>query len=246
MIQKLLGEQIDVHMGGVDLIFPHHQNEIAQSEAVTKKNLAKYWIHNEHLLVDNKKMSKSLGNYYTLHDLLDKGFKPMGIRYLLLSTHYRQKLNLTFEGLDAAQAAVKSLNEFMLHIKGSDVKDSPKVDRLVAAVLKKFTKCMDNDLNISEALAAIFEFHTKVNKLQGYSKSDGKKISDVMLKINKVLGVLTISNDAAPAQVLRLIGKRESARAAKDFKKADKIRCEIKKLGWYVEDLESGPSARKV
>src|SRR3989338_872731 len=161
---KNLGKTFDIHCGGIDLIFPHHQNEIAQSEGWTGKKFVNYWLHNEWLLVNGQKMSKSLGNFYTLRDVLAKGFPAVAIRYLLLSTHYRQQLNFTFEGIDAAKASVERLNEFIRKLQ--DIKSSSKNTSLkkeIAAAAEAFENAMDDDLNISEALAAIFDFVKSVN-----------------------------------------------------------------------------------
>src|SRR3989339_634161 len=168
MSMKYLGETFDIHGGGVDLIFPHHENEIAQSEGATGKKFVKYWIHNEHLLVDGKKMSKSLGNFYTLRDVIEKGHARNAIRYLLLTTHYRQKLNFTFESLKSAENTVNKINEFARRLKEiSDLPDAGK--NSISALIKKaeadFEKAMDDDLNISEAVAVLFGFETEIDKL---------------------------------------------------------------------------------
>ncbi|MEK6874245.1 MAG: cysteine--tRNA ligase [Nanoarchaeota archaeon] len=248
MAQQLLGNQIDIHMGGVDLIFPHHQNEIAQLEPITKKEFAKYWIHTEHLLVDGKKMSKSLGNFYTLRDLLNKGFKPNGIRYLLLATHYRQKLNLNFEALHAAEAAVKALDEFVMHLDNCKASENnPRIPRLIKTCLTNFEKAMDNDLSISEALAIIHEFMTRINIIHSkLSSQDAEKIKKTMKKINGVLDVITFSTYSVPDYIWILVNKRETARKHKDWKTADAAREKLKEEGWYIEDLPNGPQPRRI
>ncbi|MBU2456880.1 cysteine--tRNA ligase, partial [Patescibacteria group bacterium] len=186
MSMKYLGKTFDIHTGGIDLMFPHHENEIAQSEAYSGKKFVNYWMHNEHLLVENQKMSKSLGNFYTLRDLLDKGHNPRAIRYLLLSVHYRQKLNFTFQGLKATERVLRRLDEFVDKIKAgtetevellsvltdrsstsvSAVSASKLIDNLILNSRKDFEKAMDDDLNISKALAVIFDLIKKVNKMR--------------------------------------------------------------------------------
>ncbi|MBI4449186.1 cysteine--tRNA ligase [Candidatus Woesearchaeota archaeon] len=248
MARRLLGDQLDVHMGGVDLIFPHHENEIAQIEPVSKKRFTTYWLHNEHLLVDGKKMSKSLGNFYTLRDLLAKGHKPLAIRYLFISTHYRQKFNLSMEALHSAEVAVKTFDEFLIHLQDAAAEnDNPKLPRLIAKTEKSFQKAMDNDLNISEALAHLHNFMSQINKLRAkLSKKDTKEIKDFMLRINTVLGVMSEHKDEAPKDILDLVAKREMARKAKVWKESDAIRDQLKVKGWYVEDLPQGPRPRRI
>ncbi|MEM2121295.1 MAG: cysteine--tRNA ligase [Candidatus Woesearchaeota archaeon] len=197
MSMKYLGETFDIHTGGVDLIFPHHENEIAQSEGATGKEFVRYWIHSEFLLVDGKKMSKSLGNFYTLRDVLNMGYKPMAIRYLLLSAHYKQQLNFTFEALKSAENTVEKLYDFMRNLleiisKKQKGKLSQEVKQLIKKTKKEFEKYMDNDLKISEALSSVFEFMTNINKLISENKlnsKDAKKVYEFMLKLDEVLGL---------------------------------------------------------
>ena len=172
MSMKYLGQTFDIHTGGVDLIFPHHENEIAQSEASTSRKFVNYWLHNEHLLVEDRKMAKSLGNFYSLRDLLKKDYDPRAIRYLLLSTHYRQKLNFTFRGLRSAEGALKRLDEFVLSLQqlrwtSKEVAIS-RIRQLITKAKLDFEKAMDDDLNISKALAIIFNLVKKVNPFLGY------------------------------------------------------------------------------
>ncbi|MDP7323465.1 MAG: cysteine--tRNA ligase [Candidatus Woesearchaeota archaeon] len=247
MSSDLLGDTFDIHIGGVDLIFPHHTNEIAQSEAASGKKFVNYWLHNEHLLVDGKKMSKSLGNFYTLRDLLDKGYDPKSIRYLLLSTHYRQKLNFTFETLDSAKAPIERLQEFvrnLSHIKSS--KDNKKVQPLITKAEKEFEAKLDNDLNISEALAVIFDFIRDINKLE-ISKSDAKIVISTIFKFNEIIGVLDKpKKETLPATIKKLIDDREQARKNKDFEKADKLRDELKNKGIELDDAPEGVRWKKI
>ena len=246
MSMKYLGETFDIHCGGIDLTFPHHENEIAQSEAYTGKKFVNYWIHNEHLVVDGKKMSKSLGNFYTLRDLIKKGYDPIAIRYLLLSTHYRQKLNFTFEGLEAAKAAVEKLNNFIFTLKNiTETEDNKKIDSLIKKSEKEFEDKLDDDLNISEALAVGFNFMNEVNKLK-ISKNDSKKVLDLMKKFNEVLGVIDFDKKEDVSDgVRKLIGERDKARDDKDWEKADKIRDELKKKGIELIDSKEGTKWKK-
>ncbi len=247
MSMKYLGKTFDIHLGGVDLIFPHHENEIAQSEAYSGKKFVNYWIHNEHLVVDGKKMSKSLGNFYTLRDLLDKGYDPIAIRYLLLSTHYRQKLNFTFKGLEAAKNAIEKLNNFIFVLRGMNCKeDVGDIDELIKEARAAFELKMDDDLNVSSALGVIFDFMRDVNKLR-LSKRDALKIISFMEEINKVVEVIDFKEEEkVPSEIKRLIEEREKCRKKKDWKKADKIREELRKKGVELRDTAEGTVWKRV
>jgi len=241
MSMKYLGNTFDIHTGGIDLVFPHHENEIAQSEAYSGKKFVNYWLHNEHLIVDGKKMSKSLGNFYTLRDLLSKGYDPIAIRYLLLSTPYRTKLNFTFKALEAAKKAVEKLNNFIFVLRGmSCSSDVGNIDELIKEARAAFELKMDDDLNISEGLAVVFDFMNDVNKLH-LSKNDAAKVISFMEEIDKILGVIDFSVEGkVPASVKKLIDEREKARGKKDFATADKIRDELKKKGIELIDTSEG------
>jgi len=166
MSTKYLGATFDIHCGGIDNMFPHHENEIAQSEAATDKKFVNYWMHNEHLQVEGKKMAKRLGNFYTLRDLLSKGYDPIAIRYLLMSTHYRQQFNFTFEGLESAKNAVDRLRNFMRRLKETrEQENQGKVTKFVDKLEEDFGNAMDDDLNIGIALAALFDFVREINNL---------------------------------------------------------------------------------
>jgi cysteinyl-tRNA synthetase len=247
MSSKYLGKHFDIHTGGVDLIFPHHQNEIAQSEAANNCKFVNYWFHNEHLLVENKKMSKSLGNFYTLRDLLNKGYGPRAIRYVLLSTHYREKLNFTFTGLEAAKNGIERLDNFMFNLKHiQENKDNKKIMTLIKKVENNFEKAMDDDLNIANALAVIFDFIRDVNK-EEISKKNAKEIIKFMKKIDSVLGLLKEEKEEKlDKNIEALIKKREFARKNKDYEKADKIRAELKEKGIILEDTKKGVVWKKI
>ncbi len=243
---RYLGESFDIHCGGVDNMFPHHENEIAQSEAATGKRFVNYWLHNEHLQVEGKRMAKRLGNFYTLRDLLEMGHDPIAIRYLLLSTHYRQQFNFTFEGLSASENAIERLRNFIRRVKGANGRDSGKrLTNLVERVQKDFGDAMDDDLNISVALAAIFDFVRDTNNLldtEAISKNEALKIYDLIAGFDKVLGVIgDVKNEGnLTKEAEGLIKKREEARKQKDWQTADSIRQKLKEMGIEIEDTSKG------
>jgi len=252
MSTKNLGEIFDIHTGGVDLIFPHHQNEIAQSEAATGKRFVNYWMHNEWLLVEGKKMSKSLGNFLTLRDLLAKGCSPKAIRYTLLSTHYRQQQNFTFDEVKAAESTVGKLTNFMDCLKAfNGTEDNKKVEELIFEAKRKFEESMDDDLDISKALAAIFELLKDINILMAASRMSRKDAEEsylLMSGFDKVLGVIShkaVEENEIPEKVKVLMEEREFARARKNWGLADTIRNDILKMGWQIVDTAEGPRAKK-
>lgn len=242
---KNLGETFDLHTGGVDNIFPHHQNEIAQSEGATGKKFVNYWMHSEHLLVDNKKMSKSLGNFYTLRDVLQKGYNPRGLRYLLLSSHYRQKLNFTFGALNAAENTVAKLIDFVDALGGfkSNSRDNVKISAATKAALKKFVKAMQDDLDTPKALAAMFELVSAANKAmeeKKFSTGNAKEVLAAMMELDNVLGVLAHEKVKLTDEQEALLKKRQEARKSRDWKTADEIRKQLEAEGIVLEDTEDG------
>jgi len=242
-------ETLDIHTGGVDNIFPHHQDEIAQNEGCTSKPFSKYWLHSEHLIVEGKKMSKSLGNFYTLRDLLNKGHQPLAIRYALLSVHYRQKLNFTLDGIEAAAASIQRLNDFMLKLtEAAGEKDNDMIPTLVDTAQKKFESALDDDLEMSPALAAIFDFVTEINKLNtaSLSKADAQKAKEFMEKVDSVLGILSKEEEPLSEELQKLIDDREKAREAKDWKRSDELRDELKEKGIIIEDTDHGTRWKRV
>ncbi|MCS4537768.1 MAG: cysteine--tRNA ligase [Thaumarchaeota archaeon] len=251
MSTKLLGETFDIHAGGVDLIFPHHENEIAQSEALTGKKFVKYWLHSEHLIVEGQKMSKSLGNFYTLRQLIEMGHDPIAIRYLLISAHYRAPLNFTFEGLKQATASLKRLQavyERLESIKGTS-NDNKEFQDLTSSTLKKFEEAMDADLNTPLALAALFDYVRDANRLLDagkFSEKDRKKALEVLQKIDSIFSVMQVSKDEIDKEIEELIAKRNEARAKKDWALADKIRTKIYQKGFILEDTPAGTKGKKV
>ncbi len=253
MSMKNLGKTFDIHTGGVDLIFPHHENEIAQSETATGKDFVKYWLHAEHLLVDGRKMSKSLGNFYTLRDLLNKVYDPIAIRYLLLSTHYKQQLNFTFDSLEAAKKTVERFYEFVRRLDdGKGKKDNPDIERLIKNTLMKFDDAMDDDLKINVALSEIFELINAINRLidqQALSKKDVRVVKSFILSVDKVLGLKLdeVKKEKLPNEIKKIIDQREKSRKSGDYKTADRIRNELKeKFAIILEDTEKGAKWKRI
>ena len=248
MSMRYLGETFDIHCGGIDNMFPHHENEIAQSEAATGKKFVRYWLHNEHLQVEGKKMAKKLGNYYTLRDLLQKGYDPIAIRYLLLSTHYRQQFNFTFEGLEAAKGAVERLRNFVRRLQDADGEGGGQVAELLRGVQTGFGGAMDDDLNISVALGALFDFVREVNNLLDSGevrRSEAEATGRFMADLDQVLGVIgKVEAEALPEGAEKLIAEREEARKAKDWATADALRIKLKEMGVVVEDTAHGVRGR--
>ena len=243
--EHYFGPQYDLHGGGIDLIFPHHEAEVAQQEAASGKiPFVKYWIHTAHLLVNNEKMSKSLGNFYTVHDLIEKGHTPKAIRYLFISVNYRQPMNFNFESLTYAKNAVDRINTFYNSLERKSKKDSTKIPALINLLLGRFEEAMDNDLNISVALSEIFIFIRKVNKI-GLSETNIEKIREAFKKLDSILGILEEQFITPPDYIENLIKEREKARKEKDFKKADLIRSTIEEKGFILEDTDKGIKVRK-
>jgi cysteinyl-tRNA synthetase len=247
MAMKYLGTPIDIHAGGIDLIFPHHENEIAQSEAASGQLFVQRWMHCQFLQVDNQKMSKSLGNFHTLRDLLNQGHKPKAVRYSLLSTHYRQTQNFTLDGLAAAEAAVQRLQDFMANVRTAEGPGTP-VEGLIRQALQQFEEGMDDDLNISLGLAAIFEFVREVNRLLAegrLSQENAQAVMTTMRRFDRVLGLLDEDGTAVDADVERLAQEREQARKRRDFATADRLRGQITALGYVIEDTPRGPRLKR-
>ncbi len=245
-------ESIDVHGGGVDLIFPHHENEIAQSTPV-KKRFAGIWVHCEHLLVDGKKMSKSLGNFYTLRDIIEKGFDPAAFRYLCMSTHYRSQMNFTLKALEDSKRTVESFNNFLLRVKNEllSVKrnENKKLLGIVKSAEKKFEKHMDNDLNTPQALSAVFSMMRTVNRFIEENKADKgslKEAAGFIERINKVFDFLEKADAELTPDEKKLVELRESFRKQRDFKAADEIRSQLKEKGIILEDSPEGVRWRKI
>jgi cysteinyl-tRNA synthetase len=249
MSSKYLGQPFDIHMGGVDLIFPHHTNEIAQSEAAYDKKFCNYWVHNEHLFVNGEKMSKSLGNFFTLRDLLSKGYAPMAIRYQLISTQYRQGLDFREKNMKEAESVLQKFKELFIRLDNAkEGNENSEVRKLIEIVKKDFEKTMDDDLNITGALAAIFVFIREINKLIDsgeIGKNDAEKIKETLLSFDSVLGFMDYKKESVSEDVKKLAEERLKARKNKDWKKSDELRDEIKKKGFYVDDNKDGYVIKK-
>ncbi len=247
MSSKYLGQPFDIHTGGIDLIFPHHTNEIAQSEAAHGKKFVNFWMHNEHLIVNGEKMSKSLGNFYTLRDLIKKGYDPKSIRYELLSTHYKTKLDFKEESLKRIPETLQKFYDFLDKLDEiEESKDNSKIGKLIEKAKKNFEDAMDNDLNISGGLAAIFEFMTDINKIMdSISKKNAKKIKEMMNDFDSVLGIMKHEKGTLDDNIDHLVQKREQARKNKDFATADKIRDDLKAKGIILEDTPKGVRWKK-
>ncbi|MGQ9496153.1 MAG: cysteine--tRNA ligase [Thermoanaerobaculaceae bacterium] len=252
MALALLGETLDIHAGGVDLIFPHHENEIAQSEAATGKLFVRYWLHSEHLIVEGQKMAKSAGNYFTLRDLLQRGSDPLAIRYLLISVPYRQKLNFTFEALQAAEAAVERIGNTLrrLHHAQAATGEGSLPVHAASDFARDFQEALADDLNTARALASLHTFLTKVNQaldVNGLSVEALDSTKAALRLANGILGVFPeVTPDPVDAGVEALIQKRAEARARKDFATADAIRKQLQERGILLEDTPRGTVWRKV
>ncbi|UCE95127.1 MAG: cysteine--tRNA ligase [Candidatus Bathyarchaeota archaeon] len=253
MSMKYLGKTLDIHTGGVDNIFPHHENEIAQSEAITGKKFVNYWLHNEHLLIKGERMGKSLRNFYTLRDIIDMGYNPVSVRFLLMSTHYRKQFSFTFESLEAAENALHRLRDFMGRLdecKNNECTEG--VEGLIKEASQDFEDALDDDLDISRALATVFNLVREVNKLIDMKKlcqAGARQVRDLIRDFDRVLCVFSDSwqpkERKLSNEVERLIRKREAARKARDWKTADAIRDKLQKSDIILEDTPNGVKWRK-
>jgi cysteinyl-tRNA synthetase len=255
MSMKSLGPSFDLHLGGEDLIFPHHEDEIAQSEGAgaqaAGEPFVKYWLHGAHLLVEGKKMSKSLGNYFTLRDLLARGFAGREVRYLLLTAHYRESFNFTLEGLQGANAALVRIDRCLAKLREIQ---SPEVNDLTdEAVLRGFTLVMDDDFNVAAAWGWIFDWIRDTNKQLSENVVPPERATILLNtwdKINEVLGLDTKQEreirEKVDEALQKFLDERAAARKAKDFKRSDAIRDELKAKGWAIEDTPKGPRLKRL
>ena len=251
MSMKLLGPSFDLHLGGEDLMFPHHEDEIAQSEGAgvqpPGRPFVKHWLHGAHLLVEGKKMSKSLGNFFTLRDLLAKGFTGREIRYLLLTAHYRETFNFTLEGLHGARAALTRIDECLTKLR--ELAGNTKTSDDSSSLLSKFSNALDDDLNISGAWGAIFEWVRETNRKLAENAMDPAAAAAALAtwdRLDSVLGVGAPKEVEVPAEITALVEARQAARMAKDFKRADALRDELKAKGWVIEDTPRGARAKRL
>jgi cysteinyl-tRNA synthetase len=248
MAMKYLGETLDIHTGGVDLIFPHHENEIAQSEALTGKPFVRYWLHAEHLIVEGQKMSKSLGNYYTLRDLIEKGYAPEAVRYLLASVPYRKKLNFTFDGLKAAATAIDRLRNYKRRLETAKFNEgvSEKVEQRTRAAQQAFDDALDEDLNTAEALAAVFEYARDTNTAMDLGEFLAGNVAGALAFLEHFDAVFDVLQPAAnagglsDAEIDTLIAERAAAKKARNFARADEVRAQLAAQGIVLEDTKDG------
>ncbi len=260
MSRRYLGDTFDIHCGGVDNIFPHHENEIAQSESANGVPFVHTWLHADHLIVDGAKMSKSLGNQYLLQDLVERGVTPRAMRYIYLSVHYRQKLNFTFESAEAAGSALRRIDDlrFRLDHATESGTPSPTIAEAVETLLRDFRAALADDLGVASALGAVFVFVKQVNRVlqdQTLGTGDGARILAALADVDRVLGVLDPADWAAEdegadeglsdEEVEALLGQRQAARAARDFAAADQVRDQLVAAGIVIEDTPQGPRWRR-
>ena len=249
MIRKIFNATIDIHTGGVDLIFPHHENEIAQSEAAYNEQFVRHWIHVEHLLVDGSKMSKSLGNFYTLRDLIERGYSRRAIRYLLISAHYRKQFNFTLLGISQADQALDRIDNLIVRL--NDIKNdglpNPEVHKLADTMIADFTEAVDDDLNISGGMGKVFEFIHTMNAMisnEMLSRSDAGLVMEALRKIDVVLGFIFFADekksDIDNAWIDSMVAERIQAKKDKNFARADEIRIILSQKGIMLEDTKEG------
>jgi cysteinyl-tRNA synthetase len=248
MAMKYLGETIDIHTGGVDLVFPHHENEIAQSEAFTGKRFVRYWLHAEHLMVEGQKMAKSLGNFFTLRDLIERGYSPEVIRYLLISTPYRKQLNFTFDGLKAAAASIDRLRNFEMRLSNArfEAGSNPEFEARTRAARQAFDDGLDDDLNTADALAAVFEYIRDANTAMdtgAFREGCLTGAREFLQYFDSVFDVLSpsVRQDAlSDAEIEARVTERTAAKKARDFARADAIRSALLEQGVMLEDTRDG------
>ncbi len=250
MSLKYLGETFDLHCGAVDLIFPHHENEIAQSEAATGKPFVRYWVHGEHLIVNGEKMSKSKGNYFTLRDLLQRGIDPLAIRYTLASVPYRRKLNFTNDALHQSESALKRLQELQLRLLTEKFPEGENdlFSARIHQALQQFEQAMDDDLNTAQALASIFDLVREANTLMASGDCRTGNVSVLLETLEKMNGVLQFWKPVQlnlDRQIQDLIEQRNLARRGKNFALADEIRGKMLAMGYIIEDTREGVRWKK-
>jgi cysteinyl-tRNA synthetase len=249
MAIKYLGETLDIHAGGVDLIFPHHENEIAQSEALTDKPFARFWLHSEFLLVEGQKMSKSLGNYFTLRDILEEhGHQPEAVRYLLASVPYRKQLNFTFDGLKAADTAIDRLRNFKLRLETDRFAEglNETIASRTARACQAFHDAMNDDLNTAGALGAVFEYIRDANSVMDSGDFRAGNVEGALGllglfdRVFDVLQPTTTAGSLTDAEIEVLVAERTAAKKARNFALADRLRDQLLERGIILEDTKAG------
>ena len=252
MSMQYLGESFDIHCGGVDLIFPHHENEIAQSEAATGKPFVRHWVHAAHLIVEGQKMSKSKGNFFTLRDLLEKGCSPLAVRYLLQSVHYRKQLNFTLEGVEQARAAIQRIDDFLHKVRSlpDGLEANPSLSDKTSRARRGFESSMDDDLNVSEALGALFElirsFNIELDR-QEVGSANRDEILQLFGDANQIFDAFQMEEaELQDTRIRELIEERVQARLQRCFQRADQIRDELCKSGIILEDTKEGTRWKRV
>ena len=243
MSMKYLGSTFDIHGGAVDLIFPHHENEIAQSESATGKKFARFFVEGEHLLVNGEKMAKSLGNFFILRDIESRNFNSLAFRYLILTSHYRSKFNFTWDFLRVAQNSLERLCDFVRTVKSHNYRGSTST--IFKRVKRDFENTIFDDLGMPKALATVWDLVRQYNK--NPAKFNSKEILKTLYDFDKVLGLglKNIRPEKIPAKILELVKKREGYRKVGNWAEADKVRAEIKKLGYILEDTPSGSKLKR-
>ena len=253
MSMKYLGKTFDIHTGGIDNMFPHHEDEIAQSESANGCTYVNYWLHCAHLMVDGEKMSKSAGNFYTLRDLEQKGYTGEEIRWVLLGAHYRKKLNFTIDACDQARTALKKFREMFMRLNAVDTQ-GPAADDfngIVAAAQKQFADALADDLNISEALSAVYGLMHETNKkldAAALNAAEAALVLNQFRDFNRIMDVFEVDarEEGVPTEIAALAEQRQQARKNKDFAASDRYRDELKARGWIVEDVPGGWRLKKL
>lgn len=251
MSTEYLGNTIDIHTGAEDNIFPHHEAEIAQTECYTGQKFVRFWMHVRHLLMNGEKMSKSKGNLYKLEDIKEKGFSAMDLRLLFLSSHYRSRLDFSWQALEQAHKNLQKINDFVLNIEALSTREDGASGKQIDtdAYMEKFESAMDDDLNTPLALSVVYELIGEVKKRiaeENLSSEDAKKILSLWEKMNKVFGLVLAGQAEIPEEIKNLMKQREEARNGKDFKKSDDLRALIEKKGYVVKDTKDGQEVKPV
>ena len=252
MSMKYLGKTFDIHTGGIDNMFPHHEDEIAQSESANDCRYVNYWLHCDHLIVNGEKMSKSLGNFFTLRDLAEKGFTGAELRWVLLGTHYRKKLNFSFDACEQARTVLKKFNELFLRLKeASGAGGDEDIKNFTAKCQSDFAAALADDLNIAEAAAAVFALQHEANRLIDLgrlSSAGAETVRTQFRDFDKIFAVFNVDNAGeaeVPAEIMAMAEARFQARKNKDFVTSDALRDQLKSLGWVVEDAAGGFRVKK-